>query len=108
MDFSKKSLTYTRFSMPTKVSEYMSSGTPILVSADESTSLYKYASEQKWAYVLNNNNVQNMADAIEKLYHDEALRKALGTVAIIVVQKNHDVKTVREKFAQTIIDSIKK
>ncbi|MEO7049825.1 MAG: hypothetical protein ABI091_31260, partial [Ferruginibacter sp.] len=48
LDFDKDGIHFAQFSMPTKTSEYMISGTPILVFADESTALVKYALKYKW------------------------------------------------------------
>lgn len=102
MDFDKYNLDFIHLSMPTKVPEYLASGTPILVFASESTALYKYASDLKWGYTISDNNIGSVASAIRRLYQDIDLRKTLGLTGKEVARKNHDGIKVRDDFRKVL------
>lgn len=57
LDFDEMSIRFARYSMPGKTSEYMASGTPILVYAPERTALSMYAKREKWGYSVNRRDV---------------------------------------------------
>lgn len=63
-DFSEKSLRFIRYSMPTKASEYMVSGTPVLIFAPSDTALARYAEEYRWAKVVTENNLDSLKEAL--------------------------------------------
>lgn len=92
----------TRLSMPTKTSEYMISGTPILVYAHPDTALNKYASEYEWGYVVSERTCDAIKSAIMDLYSDEDLRKRLGERAILLAQKRHSLHEVSKDFASKL------
>lgn len=102
-DFDKKSVRFLKFSFPTKVSEYMISGTPILVYGDERTGLTKYALKENWAYVVTNNNSTSLVNAINELIANEALRKSLAQTAQNIALQREDAGIVRENFRKTFI-----
>lgn len=102
-DFDKKSVQFLRYSFPTKVSEYMISGTPVLVYGDESTGLTKYALKDKWAYVVTENKKEALTKALSDLYSNEALRKELAQRAQQIAIEREDAEKVREAFRQAFI-----
>jgi glycosyltransferase involved in cell wall biosynthesis len=102
-DFDEKSVQFLRYSFPTKVSEYMISGTPILVYGDVKTGLTQYALNGNWSAVVTQNNKQALADAITELYNNEAKRKQLGTNAQQLAMATEDAVLVRERFRSCFI-----
>ena len=103
LDFDKTGIRYAQFSMPTKASEYMISGTPVLVYADKRTALAKYASSHKWAFAVNENDRAKLTEAINILINDLSLRKELAERAREIVIKNEDAEIIREKFRKNFI-----
>lgn len=103
LDFDKNGIRFAQFSMPTKASEYMISGTPILVFADKKTALAKYAIRDSWAYVVTENNKMILTEAINELFSNYSLRKKLSIKAREVVIQNEDAKIVRENFRKTLL-----
>ncbi len=103
LDFDKVGIRFAKFSMPTKSSEYMISGTPVMVYADKRTALAKYAINDKWAYVVTENDKTVLTNAITELYSNISLRKELAETAKRVAMKNDDDKIIREKFRQAFI-----
>jgi glycosyltransferase involved in cell wall biosynthesis len=103
LDFDKVGIRFAQYSMPTKASEYMISGTPILVYADNRTALAKYAIRDKWAYVVTQDDNVVLTDAIKELYSNYTLRKELAQQAIKIAIENEDAETTREKFRKCFV-----
>jgi len=102
-DFDKKSVQFLKFSFPTKVSEYMISGTPILVYGDERTGLTKYAVKEAWGYVVTKQDKNALVKAITELYNDTVLRQQLATKAQDIAIEREDATIVRDNFRKTFI-----
>ncbi len=98
LDFDKKSIKFAGFSMPGKTSEYMASGTPILVYAPAETALIHYTDKEKWGFVVNERNLSLLSAAIKQLYSDKFLREQLGKHARELAFKNHNAIIVRDNF----------
>jgi glycosyltransferase involved in cell wall biosynthesis len=98
IDFDHKSIKFMKYSFPTKISEYMITGTPILVYADKVTAVVNYAIKGDWGYVVNDNDVKVLKDAILKIFSDANLRKSLGERAKALAIQNEDAYVVRDKF----------
>ena len=103
LDFDKYGIRFAQFSMPTKASEYMISGTPILVYADNRTALAKYAIKDRWAYVVTDNKKDILIRALKELYSDLTLRKDLAERATKIAIQNDDAETVRQRFRENFI-----
>jgi glycosyltransferase involved in cell wall biosynthesis len=99
LDFDKEGIHFAQFSMPTKTSEYMISGTPILVFADKSTALAKYAIKYKWAFVVTDNDEKILRDAITELSNNLSLRKRLAEIAKNTAIRIDDADVVRKNFS---------
>jgi glycosyltransferase involved in cell wall biosynthesis len=106
MDFDLRGLKFIRLSMPTKASEYMASGTPVLVYAPEETALSIYAKNERWGYVVNSRCSVQLCNAIKELYSNKPLREKLGSRALELAQKNHDAVEVRKEFHKVLIDCL--
>lgn len=102
-DFDKKSIDFLRYSFPTKVSEYMISGTPVLVYGDVQTGLTKYAIKNKWAYVVTEPKIEKLVNAINDLFNDINLRKQLGTLAQSIALEKEDANIVKNNFRKSFI-----
>lgn len=102
MDFEEKGLRYIKYSMPTKTSEYMATGVPILVYASEQTALSQYAIKESWAYVVSTNERKILKDSIKELYLRRDLREQLGKRAKSLAIKDHNASEIRKKFKETL------
>jgi glycosyltransferase involved in cell wall biosynthesis len=101
-DFSLKSIKYIKYSMPTKASEYMMSGTPIILFAPESTAVVKYATEYEWAQIVTKNSDQELIIAIKDLIQNKPLREKIGKNAKMVAEANHNSMKVASDFKKII------
>lgn len=97
-DFDKNSISFLKYSMPTKASEYMITGTPILLYSSEEIAITKHALKYNWAYVVSEQNIEKLANAIFKLYSSKEQREKLGHTAIQFARSNFDSVVIREQF----------
>jgi glycosyltransferase involved in cell wall biosynthesis len=100
----RKSLRYTRLSMPTKVAEYMISGKPVIVFSSPATALYKYATTEKWATVVDNK--EKLKIGIRNLINSKELREKYGKTAQKLALDNHEIKVVTKKFTDALLSKI--
>ncbi len=97
-DFDKKGKNFLKYSIPTKASEYMISKVPILVFSDYTSAIYKHAKENKWAFLVGEDNDLLLKAAIIELIKNTALRKVLAERAFQYAKLNFDCNVIREKF----------
>ena len=108
LDFDKKSIRFARLSMPTKASEYMISGVPVIVFADNKTYLAVHAKKNKWACAVTHNNYKTLADKIFELYKHNDIKKTQAENAKKFAKNNFSSEIVRKKFKDAITQSITK
>ena len=101
-DFDEDSIKFIKYSMPTKASEYMASGSPIIIFSPEDTALVKYAKEYGWAVLVTKNKEANLAETISGLLCDENLRKNIAEKAKNIAGIRHDKSMVSENFKKCI------
>ncbi len=101
-DFSEESIKFIKFSMPTKASEFMISGTPVIIFAPEETAIVKYAQKYNWAKVITENNWEVIAESLKSLLQNEAERREIAQNAIEVAEKNHKGSDITKKFRDVI------
>jgi len=104
LDFSPKSLEYAKYSISTKTSEYMVSGTPIVVFAPQETALSRYAREKKWGYIIDNDDFGFVVNKLTDLANDINIRMNIGQLAVKVALENHDANVIRKEFIKTIVN----
>lgn len=97
-DFDDQSISYLKFSMPTKASEYMVSGTPILVYSSIKNAITKHALKYEWAFVVSEKNFKKLEDGIREAYENKDLRIKLGSSAKEFAKKHFDSNIVRNEF----------
>jgi glycosyltransferase involved in cell wall biosynthesis len=98
MDFRGPEYRFIRLSMPTKVPEYMISGTPVLVFASKLSALAQYALEKNWAMVVTENSEESLMSALDKLYNQAELRQEIAERAVLETKQYHDLRKVRSEF----------
>jgi len=107
-DFDDKSVSFLKFSMPTKASEYMASGTPILVYSSIETAVTRHALQYQWAVVVSENKKDVLKDAINKIYADKDMRISFGIRAKELAIQKFDSNIIRTNFKSVLQNSISK
>ena len=106
-DFDEDSVRFLRFSFSTKITEYMVSGSPVLVYADGRTSLTKYAKAGDWAYVVDKRDKNQLIKAIRDLYTSKEIREKYGKRAKEMAIRLEDSNIVRENFRKAFEEASK-
>jgi len=104
IDFSKKGKQFLKYSMPTKVPEFMISGTPICIYAPTDVYLHKHAIEHKWAYIIGENSKEAIKKGLNELMSNQKLRAGLSARAYKYALDNYDEKKIRSKFKNALMD----
>lgn len=103
MDFDYKGISYLRYSMLTKSSEFMASGTPIILYAHEQMSMTKHAIEHGWAKVVSKRSKVALKNTLVELFESEKIRKEFGINARKFCFENYDAKKIRTEFKEKLI-----
>jgi glycosyltransferase involved in cell wall biosynthesis len=98
LDFNQTGLSYAQYSIPTKASEYMMSGTPIIVFAPSETAISKFCTENDCAYCLAKPEKNEIFTAIQFIVEHEDFRKKWTKNAVELASKLFDASLVRENF----------
>lgn len=80
-DFSERGISFLKFSMPTKASEYMISGTPVILYCDKKLSIHSHAQKNGWAKIVDKEDPGLLSEAIIELIQNVELRKEMGQKA---------------------------
>ncbi len=102
-DFDDTGKAFLKFSIPTKASEYMISGTPILVYAPSEAAISKFCEKNKCALCVTTQNVDAIAQSIEYLINNESIRKRLSNSAVRVAKLLFDADNVRFRFRSLLV-----
>jgi hypothetical protein len=87
-----------KYSISTKAHLYMFSGRPILIYSHKKAGIVNYASKFGWAKVINERNVNVIADCLKKIYLDHNLQDSLIKNGYKVAFENHSNSKNEEKF----------
>jgi glycosyltransferase involved in cell wall biosynthesis len=102
-DFDEKSISLLKFSMPTKASEYMASGVPILVYSSIETAITKHALKHQWAFVVSEKKIEKLESTIRTVYENKDLGIKVSTTAKEFAKKNFDSKIIRNEFRKAFL-----
>jgi glycosyltransferase involved in cell wall biosynthesis len=102
LNFDRWARDFVRLSMPTKATDYLLSGTPVLVYAPAGCALSISAKTQEWGYVVGSQDHALLKDAILKTLFDTTTRQKLSERALSVVSRGPSSDVVREKFRSAL------
>jgi glycosyltransferase involved in cell wall biosynthesis len=106
-DFSVQGVDYLKFSMPTKASEYMISGTPVLVYSAEETAVSKFFSQNECGHCVPSQGPEEIIKALQFLIRNEEYRKKISSNAVKLAKELFDANRVRYEFQQLLINLAK-
>lgn len=101
-DFSRESIKYVQYSMPTKATEFMISGTPIILFAPKETAIVKYCQLHDCAKIITENNIQSFANSIKDLINNESERLHIAKNAKRLANEKHNSLKVTNDFERII------
>ena len=103
-DFSVQGVDYLKFSMPTKASEYMISGAPVLVYSPEETAVSEFFRYNECGFCVTKQNKNELISAIKFMIHNEEYRKQISNNAVQLAKEKFDASRVRREFQNLIIN----
>ncbi|HEY4324217.1 MAG TPA: hypothetical protein VGN20_09525 [Mucilaginibacter sp.] len=98
IDFQSKGQRFLKFSMPTKVPEFMISGVPILLYCPANVYLSSHAERNEWAYIINEKEKKTIKHGILNLIDNKAIREKISKNAVEYAINNFSADVVTEKF----------
>ncbi len=87
---------FFKYSVSTKIPEYLASGRPIIVLCPRSMYLYEYLNKNNAAYVSDNAN--DFLNLFESLLNNKTERMGKISSALALAEKNHDISVSHKKF----------
>lgn len=105
LDFNRTGLNYAQYSIPTKASEYMISGTPIIVYAPAETAVSKFCAENNCAFCLNKPGEAEVLQAIDYIIENQDCREKWAGNAAKLAGELFDARLVRDRF-QTLLSGL--
>lgn len=106
IDFDLKGFTFIKYSLPTKVPEYMASGTPILVYSPKETALSNFVNTTNVAMIVNERNRGILTSSIKTLINNPKIAQSLSERAVTYAKTNQDCSIVQKNFYKTILKAI--
>jgi glycosyltransferase involved in cell wall biosynthesis len=103
-DFSEDGLNYLRLSMPTKATEYMISGSPIIVFASKETAVYKFFSKNECGFCIPSYDKDEIIKGILNAVYNESARKTVSENAVRIADKNFDSEKIMQDFKKVLLD----
>lgn len=107
-DFKSSGMKYIKYSMPTKVTEYMITGVPILLYCPVSVYIYQHAKKNQWASIVSKNEKEHLIKAIIELIQDEKLRAILSQNAVKYVLNFHNSSDVQRELLNVFVQNTSK
>ncbi len=93
---------YTRYSVSTKIPEYMVTGRPIFGYGPGEVASLRYITATESGLVVGDRNPALLVDALRRLATDPALRAELGAHGRQTALSRHEAAGQREAFRQTL------
>lgn len=101
-NFDEGSVSFIRYSWPTKMPEFMISGRPILLYGPRHTAFGEYARRANWARVVDERDPSRLAAALEDLMGSPQDRRVLVDRARALVLQEQDLRKTRCRFQDMI------
>lgn len=107
VNFDAGSIAFIRYSMPTKVAEYLASGVPILVYGPRGVAQVDEAARFGWAHVVSTPEPQALAHGIAALTGDRTLRERLVAAARRHAAERFDLAGLQARFRKAMTVTVR-
>jgi glycosyltransferase involved in cell wall biosynthesis len=96
--FDRQNRLFTKFSISTKIPQYMASGKPILAYGPEEVASCNYIKENDCGLIVGKQNLGLLNDTLKSMILDHQLRNRLGSKGRIIASAKHNAEIEREKL----------
>ena len=100
LGFSRHSVKYVKLSMPTKLSEYLASGLPVVLYCSNEIALYHYIYAMDCAFTCCMRTEDKLKQTILRLFDERDSSRVVSNA--LAVANKHDVGIVRTAFLDTL------
>jgi glycosyltransferase involved in cell wall biosynthesis len=104
VDFERNGRALLEFSMPTKASEYMISGTPVLVYAPRETAVSQLFSKNRCGLCVEKQGIEAIIEGIRFLVNNEDYREEISRNAVIFAKTRFEAYWIREELRRLLDD----
>lgn len=98
ISFNDEDFTFSRLSIPTKLSEYLISGVPVIVFAPKETAVYKFAFKTNSAFLINTTITTEIGARLRLFFFDENMQNVVSKNARMVANQHFSIETINKKF----------
>lgn len=95
---------FIRYSMPTKASEYMASGTPVLYYGPKDTALFHFFEKHRCAHTISEPQIEKLVIEIKKMLQDKPLRDYYADNALNTASRLFDQDHISSWFCREICE----
>ena len=106
VNFEKQAIRFIKYSMPTKVPEYLMSNVPILLYGPKNIAQIEYARTYGWGVVVDEDNREKLQDIIKNTVLNQELKSTLIEKAKKTACSNHDQNKVVKRFQDKILEAV--
>lgn len=104
LNFTESGLRFAKFSIPTKASEYMLSGTPILVFAPAETAISSFFAQNNCGYCVTDQIRAEIEKALKLLINNKEYGERISRNALNLARAKFDAGVVRARFQSILSD----
>jgi glycosyltransferase involved in cell wall biosynthesis len=98
ISFNEQDFTFSRLSIPTKLSEYLISGVPVIIFAPKETAVCKFADETNSAFVISTTAKTEIVASLGLFFSDEKMQKEISENARMVANQYFSIEIINKKF----------
>lgn len=102
----KQTVKFTKYSMSTKMSEYLSSGVPILYQGPDGIAMTEMLEKNDCAFVVKNDNIDILKNNIDEILSDELKTKEKLERAMDLFNRKFDIEKVSSDFKLMICSNL--
>ncbi len=103
LDFSLSGQRFSRLSMPTKASEYMMSGIPMLVFAPANSAISGFCADHQCGFCITTQNMDDLREGMIRIISDWEYRLSVGIKARELARELFNRDTVSGNFQELLI-----
>ncbi len=102
--FRSEDILFTKYSLSTKISEYLSSGKPILCYAPKEIAVHQYINETSSGFACS--NIKELKNKLTTLINDPEKRFSMAKKGVETAQAHHTFEQSRNTLFRAIIENI--
>ncbi len=104
----KQTVKFTKYSMSTKMSEYLSSGVPILYQGPDGIAMTEMLEKYRCAFVVKNNDIDMLTSTINKIVNDNEECLRVVNSAMSLFKEKFELRRVTDRLNKILSPNLDK